>query len=109
MSVREASKQPVLRRYEGYGLLGGLGLGLLVGVLISGPHFHEWPAMMSLAVIFGGAAIGAAIGRLAVGIAVGSLASGTGSGAGPGGGVDVSDGGGGGDASGGDGGGDGGA
>jgi hypothetical protein len=102
--AHETSKKPVLRRYEGYGLLGGLGLGVFVGVLISGPHFYEWSAALSLAVIFGAGVAGAAIGRLAAGIAVGSLAGGAGSGAGPAASVDVSDGGGGGDASDGDGG-----
>ena len=70
--------KPVVNRYEGYGLIAGLGLGSLIGVMVSGPHFHDWPAIVSLVVILGGGAVGAAIGYLAVSIAYGSTAAGFG-------------------------------
>lgn len=76
IETREAIGKPVVRKYERYGLLGGLAVGLFIGVLISGPHFYEWPAGLSLAVIFGCAAGSAGIGWLAPAIAVGSLAGG---------------------------------
>jgi hypothetical protein len=47
---------PVLRRYAGYAVSGGLAIGLFMGVLLSGPHFFVWPVGQSLAVVFGCAA-----------------------------------------------------
>jgi hypothetical protein len=41
----------IVRRYRSYGLFGGAALGAVVGVLVSGPHLHEWAAAQSLAVI----------------------------------------------------------
>ena len=41
------------RRYRSYGLFGGAALGVVVGVLVSGPNLHEWAAAQSLAVIAG--------------------------------------------------------
>jgi hypothetical protein len=76
--TREALGTPVLRRYEGYGLLGGVAIGLLLGVLLSGPHFFEWPVVQSLAVVFGSAALCAGIGWVALGSAAGTLISGAG-------------------------------
>jgi len=78
----QASRQPVVKKYEGYGLIAGLGLGSLIGVMFSGPHFHDWPAILSLVVILGGGAVGAAIGYLAVSIAYGSRPQGSELGAG---------------------------
>jgi hypothetical protein len=75
-TAHEAAGTPVLRRYEGYGLLGGLAIGLLIGVLIAGPHFFEWPVGESLVAVFGSAALCAGIGWLALGIEVGTLARG---------------------------------
>jgi hypothetical protein len=74
----QASSKFVLRRYHEYGWLGGGALSSIVGVLVSGPHFFDWPVLFSLGVIVGGGAVGALLGRLAVGIAVGSLAGGVG-------------------------------
>jgi hypothetical protein len=74
--TREAAGTPVLRRYEGYGLLGGLAIGLFLGVLLSGPHFFEWPVGQSLTVVFGSAAVCAGIGWVALGIGAGTLARG---------------------------------
>lgn len=75
--TREALGTPVLRRYAAYGLLGGLAIGLLMGVVLSGPHFFEWPVGQSLAVVFGSAAICAGIGwAFALGGGVGTLTGG---------------------------------
>jgi hypothetical protein len=56
------SPRQVLSRFESYGLWGGLGLGLLVGVLASGPNFHDRTIGTSLLVIAVGAIVGAVIG-----------------------------------------------
>jgi hypothetical protein len=66
----------VVTKYEGYGLVGGFALGLLLGVMVSGPHVREWPAWQSLSVILGGAGLGSLIGYLALAIGMGSLAGG---------------------------------
>jgi hypothetical protein len=68
--------QVTLRRYKQYGLVGGIALGLLLGVLLSGPHFFEWSFGLSLAVISGCMAGCAAMGWFATAIATGSLAGG---------------------------------
>jgi hypothetical protein len=88
--AREAIGTRVVRNYERYGLLWGLAFGLLVGVLLSGPHFYEWSAGFSLAVIFGSVVISAGIGWLAAFLAVGSVAGGNAWGAGFYGGADGS-------------------
>ena len=48
----QASKD-ILRRYRSYGLFGGAAVGAVVGILVSGPNFHEWAAAQSLSVIAG--------------------------------------------------------
>lgn len=70
-------------KYRRRGGVGGLGLGLLVGVLVSGPHFYEWSPTLTAAVIFGGASVGAAIGWFFASAVVGFLGSGPGYGEGP--------------------------
>jgi len=75
-STKQAPSKSVLRRYEEYGWLGGGALGVFVGVLVSGPHFFDWPVPFSLGIIGGSGALGALLGRLAVGISMGSLAGG---------------------------------
>jgi hypothetical protein len=72
--IREPAAQIAAMKYGGYGLFGGVALGLFAGVLISGPHFDEWPAVASLALVLACAAAGALIGWLFLGIATGSLA-----------------------------------
>ena len=56
-----ASKD-IVRRYRGYGLFGGVTVGAVVGVLVSGPNFTEWGAAQSLAVIGGFTVTSALIG-----------------------------------------------
>jgi hypothetical protein len=68
--------QTALSKYQGYGLFGGVVLGFFVGVLLNGPHFYEWPAIASLAVVVGSAAAGALIGWLSLAIASGAVAGG---------------------------------
>ena len=46
------------------GLVAGLGLGLAVGVLIAGPHFRDWSALTSVALILACAGLGALVGYL---------------------------------------------
>lgn len=46
------------------GLVAGLGLGVAVGVLIAGPHFHDWSALTSAALILASAGLGALVGYL---------------------------------------------
>jgi hypothetical protein len=75
---REAIGHPTLRKYRARGVFCGSGLGLLIGVLVSGPHFHEWPAVQSFGVVLGGAACGAVVGWLFASAVVGSLGSGAG-------------------------------
>lgn len=101
--IRETAAAPMLQRYKGYGLLVGLALGLLVGVLVSGPHFYEWSVAASLAVICGCAAGGAFIGWVALALAAGSVAGGGGGGGAWGAGRSASDASAGGEAGGGDG------
>src|SRR5258706_1893801 len=102
----------IVNRYKSIGLFGGLFLGAVVGIMVAGPHFHEWSAARSMLTIFGSLALGGLIGYVAGEIAVASLASGPGSGfaggdggGGGGSGVGGGDGGGGGGDGGGDGGG----
>ena len=64
----------VTRKY----LFGGLVVGLLVGLLISGPNFHVWPASTSLAVMVGCTALGAFIGSFVVAFVVNSAIGGSG-------------------------------
>lgn len=73
-NIREPAGQAVARSYRGYGLFGGVAVGLFAGVLVSGPHFEEWSAAASLALILACAAGGALIGWLFLSIATGSLA-----------------------------------
>ena len=74
--IRESAGQATARKYGSYSLFGGVALGLIAGVLISGPHLDEWPALASLALVLACAAAGALIGWLFLGIATGSLAGG---------------------------------
>ena len=78
--MNQQSSRAVVKKYEGYGLLAGTGIGLLLGVMYSGPHFLDWPASKSFFVILGASAAGAVIGYLAAWIAAGSAAGGFGPG-----------------------------
>ena len=73
---REAVGRQVLRKYKTRGLYGGLGLGLFVGILLSGPHFDEWSAGLSLAVICGSSLSCAVMGWLFASAVSGSVGSG---------------------------------
>lgn len=66
--------QLTLRRYQGYGLLGGATLGLIVGVMLSGPWFYEWPVVALLAVMSTCAATGALAGWLFLPLILGAVA-----------------------------------
>jgi hypothetical protein len=72
----EPTGQSVARSYRGYGLFGGVAVGLCAGVLISGPHFDEWSASASFALVLACATGGALIGWLFLSIVSGSVAGG---------------------------------
>ena len=76
-TMTDGTQRKVLTKYEGYGLVGGFAAGLLLGVMMSGPHLREWPAWQSLSVILGGAGLGSFTGYLALAIVMGSLAGGS--------------------------------
>lgn len=88
--IHEPAGHAVARSYRGYGLFGGVAVGLFTGVLISGPHFEAWSASASLALVLACAAGGALIGWLFLSIAAGSVAGGGAWGAGHGEGGDAS-------------------
>jgi hypothetical protein len=69
--TRSITGQLVLNKYRQRGVFCGGGLGLLVGLLVSGPHFYEWSPMLAASVILGSAAAGAAIGWLFASAVVG--------------------------------------
>lgn len=50
--ITQASRD-IVRRYRSCGFFGGAAVGAVIGVLVSGPNFHEWAAAQSLAVIAG--------------------------------------------------------
>lgn len=77
-SSRDANA--IVNRYKLIGLFGGLFLGGIVGIMVAGPHFHDWPAAQSILTIVGALALGGLIGYVAGEIALGSQASGPGSG-----------------------------
>lgn len=77
-SIRDEHGRPNLRRLRNYGFRYGLALGGVVGVILAGPHFQEWPFFTSLGVILG-CGIGAGVlGHLAIAMVYGSAASGFG-------------------------------
>lgn len=88
--IREPAGQAAVQSYRAYGLFGGIALGGFVGILVSGPHFDEWAASASLALILACAAGGALIGWLFLSIVSGSVAGGGAWGTGHGEGGDVS-------------------
>jgi uncharacterized protein len=83
--MSESTRRKVVTKFEGYGLVGGLALGVLAGVMISGPHFREWPVLQSVLVVLGGGALGSFVGYLALSYLIGSIAAGPGGGLGGGG------------------------
>ncbi|MES2943378.1 MAG: hypothetical protein V4772_10960 [Pseudomonadota bacterium] len=73
--TRKLFGNPVLRKYREYGLFGGFVLGTLVGILSSGPHFHEWSVGQSLAVVCASAVGIALLGCLGLPMVMGAMAS----------------------------------
>jgi len=70
--------QHVVRKYENYGSIGGLALGLVIGVIASAPHFHDWRITTSLLVIMGCGLFIGLLGHIAIAIAYGSAVAGFG-------------------------------
>ena len=70
----------VIARYKSIGFFGGLFLGAIVGVMVTGPNFGEWSWVRSLVTIAGSTAVGGLAGYIAGEVAVGGLAAGPGSG-----------------------------
>lgn len=65
--------QRVQQKYDGYGFIAGVALGLLVAVLVSGPYFRDWSVLTSVGVILGGGFVGGIVGYLATSIAACSI------------------------------------
>jgi hypothetical protein len=65
----------IVRRYRSRGLFGGAAVGAVVGLLVSGPNFHEWAAAQSLAVIVAFAVGSAAIGYFFLALLFGASTS----------------------------------
>ena len=78
----ESHGQAVLRRFESHGFWIGLGLGAVVGVLVSGPNFHEWAAQTISLVMLTCTVGGGVVGYFAGTVAAASLAQGPGGGTG---------------------------
>ena len=57
--MNDGRRRTALSRYKGYGLIAGFAVGLLVGVMVSGSHFREWPLWQTLLAVFGGGGLGA--------------------------------------------------
>ena len=57
-------------------LFGGAIVGVIVGLMVSGPKFHSWPIGEIFKVVFGCTAIGAFVGCMFVPLLAGSLAKG---------------------------------
>ena len=74
--------QKISSKYQSYGMFGGLGVGLIAGVLISGPNFKVWPLTSIILVILGCTLGAGMLGYIAVPIAIGSTAKGCGTGSG---------------------------
>ena len=81
----ETHGQSVRRRFEGYGFWIGLGLGALIGFLISGPNFHDWTVGKTIGVIVAFTIGGAVAGYFAGPSAIASETRGQGLGVGMGG------------------------
>lgn len=41
----DEDRKQVVKRYETYGFVGGAGFGVFTGIVVAGPHFHEWNAI----------------------------------------------------------------
>ena len=72
----ETQGQKILNKYTVYGLIAGLFIGLITGILVSGPNFSVWPVSTSLLVIAGSGVGGALLGFILPGLAVGFTAGG---------------------------------
>lgn len=68
--------QQTVNEFGSYGLIGGIALGLIAGILISGPNFNIWPPLTSVMVTLGCAVAGGVIGFFASAIAAGAEAAG---------------------------------
>jgi hypothetical protein len=78
LSMRDEKGRPNLRAFENYGFIYGLSLGGVVGVLVAGPYFGEWPLAACLGTIVGCGIGAGVVGYLAVAMVYGSAASGFG-------------------------------
>ena len=72
----ETPGQKALNKYATYGLIAGLFIGLVTGILISGPNFSVWPVSSSFLAIAGSGVGGALLGFILSGLALGFTAGG---------------------------------
>jgi hypothetical protein len=63
--------EAVLRRYRAIGLWGGLFLGAVAGVIVTGQRWVEWTPLRSSWVVLASTILGAVIGYFALSVAAG--------------------------------------
>jgi hypothetical protein len=63
-----------VKQYQGHGLIADATLGMLIGLVLSGPRFYEWPVLLSMAVIATCIAVGAFSGWGFMAVLFGALA-----------------------------------
>jgi NhaP-type Na+/H+ or K+/H+ antiporter len=72
--TKPSPAQITIKRYKAYGLVGGAAFGVLIGLLLSGPRFYEWPLLLTLAVIAACTIVGVLMGWGFMAVFVGALA-----------------------------------
>jgi hypothetical protein len=72
----QAPAEPVRRRFAKYGVVGGVLVGVLLGVVYSGPHIRDWELGATLLVTLGFAVGGLLLGYIAEVAAKASMADG---------------------------------
>jgi hypothetical protein len=72
--TKPSHAQHTIKRYQGYGLVGGAAFGVLMGLLLSGPRFYEWPVPLTLVVVAACTAFGSLVGWGFMALFLGALA-----------------------------------
>ena len=76
--LHRAASDHVAKTYRQMGAMGGAGLGLVMGVLVSGPNFGAWAPWQSVATILLGGAVGLLAGWMFLELLLGALLGGSG-------------------------------